>query len=166
MSILVIPGCASWRRPGIHTPDRGNGFRARSFHSRPGMTRDMTDHYDALETRAPAEREADLFSRLPERAAQGDGSAGLCRAPQRHRPRRDHQPGRAGPPAGAAQVRAPCPAQGRPAVRRICCRALPARSDGCLHRPARSSSPRPPMPIPGAARGHCSRQASGPATWC
>jgi phenylacetate-CoA ligase len=25
----------------------------------------MTDHYDALETRAPAEREADLFSRLP-----------------------------------------------------------------------------------------------------
>jgi phenylacetate-CoA ligase len=26
----------------------------------------MTDHYDALETRAPAEREADLFSRLPE----------------------------------------------------------------------------------------------------
>src|SRR6476659_9308432 len=27
------------RRPGIHTPDRGYGFRARSFHSRPGMTR-------------------------------------------------------------------------------------------------------------------------------
>jgi phenylacetate-CoA ligase len=26
----------------------------------------MTDHYDALETRNPAEREADLFSRLPE----------------------------------------------------------------------------------------------------
>jgi phenylacetate-CoA ligase len=26
---------------------------------------DMTDHYDALETRAPAEREAELFSRLP-----------------------------------------------------------------------------------------------------
>ena len=25
----------------------------------------MTDHYDALETRSPAEREADLFSRLP-----------------------------------------------------------------------------------------------------
>ena len=25
----------------------------------------MTDHYDALETRAPAEREADLFARLP-----------------------------------------------------------------------------------------------------
>src|SRR6202158_4945867 len=26
----------------------------------------MTDHYDALETREPAEREADLFSRLPD----------------------------------------------------------------------------------------------------
>src|SRR6266571_7144079 len=47
---VVIPGCASWRRPGIHTPDRGYGFRARSPSaklmlasilpqgSRPGMT--------------------------------------------------------------------------------------------------------------------------------
>src|SRR6266576_2521330 len=26
------------RRPGIHTPRGGYGFRARSFHSRPGMT--------------------------------------------------------------------------------------------------------------------------------
>src|SRR5260370_24447302 len=26
----------------------------------------MTDHYDALETRKPAEREAELFSRLPD----------------------------------------------------------------------------------------------------
>src|SRR5258705_2859527 len=26
----------------------------------------MTDHYDALETREPTEREADLFSRLPD----------------------------------------------------------------------------------------------------
>src|SRR5258707_6871194 len=34
----VIPGCASWRRPGIHTPDGGYGFRARSLGSRPGMT--------------------------------------------------------------------------------------------------------------------------------
>src|SRR5258708_24712366 len=31
-------GCATWRRPGIHTPDGGYGFRARSFHSRPAMT--------------------------------------------------------------------------------------------------------------------------------
>src|SRR5881397_3503567 len=34
----VIPGCAARRRPGIHTHDRSYGFRARSFHSRPGMT--------------------------------------------------------------------------------------------------------------------------------
>src|ERR1700681_2289540 len=27
----VIPGCATWRRPGIHTHDRGYGFRARDF---------------------------------------------------------------------------------------------------------------------------------------
>ena len=26
----------------------------------------MTDHYDSLETRAPAAREADLFARLPD----------------------------------------------------------------------------------------------------
>src|ERR1700716_370165 len=37
-SPLVIPGCATWRRPGIHTHDRGYGFRARSLRSRPGMT--------------------------------------------------------------------------------------------------------------------------------
>jgi hypothetical protein len=27
----VIPGRASWREPGIHTPDGGYGFRARRF---------------------------------------------------------------------------------------------------------------------------------------
>ena len=34
----VIPGCATWRRPGIHTPSRGYGFRARA-RARPGMTK-------------------------------------------------------------------------------------------------------------------------------
>jgi hypothetical protein len=29
----VIPGCTTWRRPGIHTADRGYGFRARRFAS-------------------------------------------------------------------------------------------------------------------------------------
>jgi phenylacetate-CoA ligase len=57
----------------------------------------MTDHYDALETRDPAQREADLFARLPdvlrkamaapayaERLGGIDpaGSTGLCRTPQ------------------------------------------------------------------------------------
>jgi hypothetical protein len=35
---VVIPGRATWRGPGIHTPVRGYGFRARSLCSRPGMT--------------------------------------------------------------------------------------------------------------------------------
>src|ERR1700682_5440926 len=38
LTCLVIPGCATWRRPGIHTHDRGYGFRVLSLHSRPGMT--------------------------------------------------------------------------------------------------------------------------------
>src|SRR6266852_1040509 len=29
--IGVIPGCATWRRPGIHTHDGGYGFRAHRF---------------------------------------------------------------------------------------------------------------------------------------
>jgi hypothetical protein len=27
---VVVGGCAFWRRPGIHTPDGGYGFRARA----------------------------------------------------------------------------------------------------------------------------------------
>src|ERR1700680_4377324 len=47
-SIVVIPGCATWRRPGIHNHDREYGFRARSFHSRPGMTGKMTSRTATL----------------------------------------------------------------------------------------------------------------------
>jgi len=43
-------GMRTWRRPGIHTPCRGYGFRARSFCSRPGMTGD--DATSRLATRA------------------------------------------------------------------------------------------------------------------
>src|ERR1700733_565552 len=42
----VIPGCASWRRPGIHTPRRGYGSRAGALRSRPGMT--MTIYHKAF----------------------------------------------------------------------------------------------------------------------
>src|SRR4029450_6454614 len=31
LSPFVIPGCAPWRRPGIHTHDGGYGFRVRGF---------------------------------------------------------------------------------------------------------------------------------------
>src|SRR4051794_29143070 len=30
LSRIVIPGCASWRRPGIHNHDYAYGFRARA----------------------------------------------------------------------------------------------------------------------------------------
>ena len=78
----------------------------------------MTDHYDALETRDPAQREAELFARLPTCCAS-DGSARLRRALAGRRSRCRHQPGRARRPAGVAQIGAPCPAQGRPAFRRL-----------------------------------------------
>src|SRR5260370_29623834 len=29
MPTIVVPGCATWRRSGIHAHDRGYGFRAR-----------------------------------------------------------------------------------------------------------------------------------------
>jgi hypothetical protein len=35
---FVIPGCASWRRPGIHTHDGGYGFRARTIGPRSART--------------------------------------------------------------------------------------------------------------------------------
>ena len=114
------------------------------------------DYYDARETRPPAEREAELFSRLPGRAAQRDGGAGLCRAPAGRRSRRDYKPDGVGGPTGAAQGGPPCPAQGSPAVRRLRRLAFPARSGGCSPRPVRSSSPSRSMPIPGAARAPCS----------
>ena len=126
----------------------------------------MTDHYDALETREPAEREADLFARLPdvlrkamaapayaERLKGIDPAAITSRAALARLPvlRKSDLPAlhKAAPPFGGFVTGPP-----------------QARSGGCLRRPARSSSPRPPMPIRGAARGRCSRRASGRATWC
>src|SRR4051812_17305286 len=47
----------------------GSGFRVRFTSLTPGNDEEtlvMTDHYDALETRGAAEREVDLFSRLPD----------------------------------------------------------------------------------------------------
>ena len=79
----------------------------------------MNEHYDALETRASRPARGRAVFPAAGGAAQGHGSAGLCRASQGYRPRIRRQPGRAGAPAGAAQVGTPGPAQGRPAVRRV-----------------------------------------------
>ena len=126
----------------------------------------MTDHYDALETREPAEREAELFSRLPdvlrkamaapayaERLKGIDPAAVTSRAALARLPvlRKSDLPAlhKAAPPFGG----------------------LVAGPSGLVWAAvhlarARSSSRRPPMPTPGAARGRCLPPASGRATSC
>src|SRR5712664_4079870 len=72
VSLIVIPrcasahrGCATWRRPGIHTPRRGYGFRARSFHSRPQTRqlarRGMTEVKCELRSRPVIAIDRDVF---------------------------------------------------------------------------------------------------------
>jgi phenylacetate-CoA ligase len=53
------------RRPRNRYPDGGYGIPGRARFTRAPDDADMTEHYDALETRSPADREAELFSRLP-----------------------------------------------------------------------------------------------------
>ena len=53
------------RRPGIDTPMVAMEFPVALVSPAPRNDADMTEHYDALETRSPADREAELFSRLP-----------------------------------------------------------------------------------------------------
>ena len=125
----------------------------------------MTDHYDALETRDPPSA----------RPTCSRGCRTCCARRWRRRPM---------PSASRASIPPPSPAGRRWRACRCCanpnCRPCtrpprrsaassrrpPARLGGCSPRPARSSSPRPPTPTPGAARGRCSPPASGRATWC
>ena len=126
----------------------------------------MTDHYDALETRDPAQREADLFARLPdvlrkamaapayaERLKGIDPAYVTSRAALARLPvlRKSELPAlhKAAPPFGGFV--AAHPGLVRAAVHL-------ARPDLRAGRPRR--------PIPGAARGRCSPPASGPATSC
>jgi phenylacetate-CoA ligase len=121
----------------------------------------MTDYYDALETREPAEREADLFSRLPDALRKAmaapayaehlkgidpasiNSRAALARLPVL---RKSDLPAlhKAAPPFGGF-------VSGRP---------------GSFGRLFTSPSPSQPMPTPGAARGRCLRQVSGRVTLC
>ena len=126
----------------------------------------MTDHYDALETREPAEREAELFARLPdvlrkamaapayaERLKGIDPASVTSRAALARLPvlRKSELPAlhKAAPPFGGF-VAGP--------LRLVRAAVHLARAD--------LRAGRPPRPIPGAARGRCSRRASGPATSC
>ena len=125
----------------------------------------MTDHYDALETREPAKREAELFSLLPdvlrkalaapayaERLKGIDPAAVTSRAALARLPvlRKSELPAlhKASPPFGGL-VTGPLGSFGR-----------------LFTSPDRSSSPSRPIRTPGAAPGRCSRPDSGPATCC
>ena len=80
----------------------------------------MSEHYDALETRAPELREREQFEQLraPDRLCQG-ARARLRADACRRRPGVDHVPRCAGPVAGRAQVGARRAATRSAAVRRI-----------------------------------------------
>ena len=77
----------------------------------------MTDHYDALETRMPGERESDLFARLPALIAKAKRAPGWARHLQGFDAAAVDFAGGAGAAAGAQEVRVAGPAEGRPALR-------------------------------------------------
>src|SRR6185312_14839211 len=79
ISPFVIPGCASWPRPGIHTPDRGYGFRARSASlrvARPGMTDVVVRSRDTLRP--------SLCHSMSLLNSEGAGNAGGALHPRSH----------------------------------------------------------------------------------
>ena len=123
-------------------------------------------HYDALETRDPAAREADLFARLP------DVLRKAMAAPAYAERLRGVDP--ASVTSRAALARLPVLRKSElPALHKA---ALPfggfvARLPRLLRAAVHLARPdlragRHAMPIPGAARGRCSRPASGRATSC
>ena len=115
----------------------------------------MTDHYDALETRPTAQREADLFARLPDvlrkammapAYAERLGGKGV-------RSRWRHQPGRrAGPPQAGVLRKSELPAlhKGLTAVRRPWSRGIHERVRPAVYLagPDLPRARRPPMPTP------------------
>ena len=114
----------------------------------------MTEHHDALETRSPDAREADLFARLPAVLARGADGAGLCASVSTA----------STPPRSPTATRCrPCRCCARPICRRCRRPARPsaassprrsAPSAGSSPRPARSSSRKARGADPwGAARG-------------
>jgi hypothetical protein len=122
----------------------------------------MTDHYDALETREPATREADLFSRLPDVLRKAMAAPAYAERLQGIDP--------ADITSRAALARLPVLRKSDlPALHKASpplSRGLPDRSAGYSLRPVRFSSLSRSTRIPGAVRGRCSRPASGRATWC
>ena len=102
----------------------------------------MTDHYDALETREPAEREAELFARLPDVLRRRMEAPAYAERLKGVDPGHRDQPGGAG---GACRCCAsrncrPCTRPPRPSA--ASCGGRQDRSRGCLPRRGRSSSPK------------------------
>ena len=125
----------------------------------------MTDHYDALETRQPAEREAELFSRLPEvlrkamaapayaERLRGIDPAGVTsRAALAGLPllRKSDLPAlhKSAPPFGGLVP------------------GLPGSFGRLFTSPGPIFEPEATQPTPGAAPGRCSPRGSGRATSC
>ena len=160
ISSPVIPGCASAQARSI--PDADD--RAPRLTTWNDEDHDL--HYDALETRDPAEREGDLFSRLP------DVLRKAMAAPAYAERLKGIDPAAITSRAALARLpvlrksELPCPAQGRAAIRRLC-----HRSRRLVRPPVHIARPDlragvDAHAIHGAARGRCSPPASGRATWC
>ena len=116
----------------------------------------MTDHYDALETRDPAEREARQFARLPEIVAARDDARPAGR---KHLERLD--PDAVNSRAALAKLPVlrksdlPELQKARAAVRRPHRRRARRASAGSSCRPGRSSSRRAGTTTAGARRARC-----------
>ena len=132
----------------------------------------MSEFFDALETRDPAEREAALLRALP--APDGARAAGHGRLggdPRRRRRRRHHIARGAGAPAGHAQARAAGAPAGpaRPAIPSAAsprwCAGRPCRA--CLRSPGPIYEPEGSTPrLLAHRRARCLPRAFAPATWC
>ena len=104
---------------------------------------DMTDHLDALETRSPAQREADLFARLPQVLARALAAPGWAKHLGRHRPRGHHRRARRSRGCRCcASPNLPAMQKARSALRRLRRRRRSRPSAGCSRRRGRSSSRR------------------------
>src|ERR1700676_3171387 len=129
-------GCAPWRRPGIHTPDRGYGFRARSLRSRRGMTAVMVEDRST---------QAETIHTGPSHGFHPQRDSDRCFAWRGlGRGSRFRQPA----PAAGAGIRARRPARRRRADRDLRQRHRCARAVGRLRRCA-------------AAAGLCGDQRAG-----
>ena len=138
----------------------------------PGMNAAMTDHYDALEVRDPAEREQDVLAALPGQVAQAQtGTAAFAKILHGVDAADITSRAALAAAAGDAQV-ASCWRCRRPAAPSdpfggfAAHRARAARCRACSPVPGRSTNPRATARDYWRTPGRCSRPAFAPASWC